>query len=283
MKPSNNGRSVGSRAFGILALVAILVGCTVQAKGTGPVGPTGATGPAGPQGVPGVPCAGCVDSTSIAAGAISSAKIASGTISGANIDPTTSLTVNSVTSSDFVFSSPVAGAYIALPTTCHRGGGGGAPLVDASAIDYPGNVYAPSLGTTNTAAGNYDFFCAIPLPIPPGATLTLTGATMGYYDRSTNCLVSAELRTKTFGTSDTFTAGSTGVSIATVYDGANATDFAFMSATDSPQTKAFPAFTPVAISNSTILFVRAAINFTAAGGGDCRYSGTRITYTIDRP
>jgi len=49
--------------IGILTLVALLMGCTVEAKGTGDAGPpgeTGATGPQGVQGVPGVPCAGCV-------------------------------------------------------------------------------------------------------------------------------------------------------------------------------------------------------------------------------
>lgn len=81
MKPSNCGISAGTRVLGILSLVALLVGCSVEAKGVGdagPIGPTGATGPAGPQGTPGVPCAGCVNSASIAPGAVGAAQIADG-------------------------------------------------------------------------------------------------------------------------------------------------------------------------------------------------------------
>jgi hypothetical protein len=147
-------------------------------------------------------------------------------------------------------------------------------LQDVGTQDFPANIFGPSVTITNTAAGNYDFFCAVPVPVPPGATLTVTGATMAYSDFSANCLVSAELRTKPFG-------GADGTSISTVYDGTSATDFAY--AGGGPLTKAFPAFTPFALSNSTILYVHAAINVAAAGGGDCRYSGARITYTIDRP
>ena len=403
MKPSNSGASVCARAIGILSFVALLSGCSIEAKGVGdagPAGPTGATGPAGPQGTPGVPCAGCVDSTSIApgavgqaqiagggvtapalavgavtapaiaaaavgsaalapgavgtgaladasitntkfatgavdsnalaansvtasaiatgsvtasklvpgavgaaalaAGAVISAKIApgavagsniaaatitganvaTGTLVGANIDPTTSLTVNSVTSSDFVFTTPVAGAYIALPTECHRGIGSGPALLDVGVVNYPQNTFGPSVAITNTSGGNYNFFCPIPVPVPPGATITVTGATMVFYDASANCLISAELRTKLFGGNDS----GGGVSIATVYDGTSATDFAFTAvASVAPSTKSYPAFTPFTVTNSTVLYVNAAINFAAAGGGDCRYNGTRITYTLDRP
>jgi hypothetical protein len=222
---------------------------------------------------------GGVTASALAVGAVTSSAIAAGAVTGATIDPTTSITVNTVTSSDFVFSSAVAGAYIAYPTECHRGlgVGGGAALQDVGVADYPVNVFGPSIGITNSAAGVYDFFCPISVPVPPGATLTVTGASMAFADFSTNCLVGAELRTKAFGSSD----GNTGVSISTVYDGANNADFGFQSV--GPQTKAFPAFTPFVVSNSTILYVHAFINLTAAASSDCRYSGTRITYTIDRP
>jgi hypothetical protein len=203
-------------------------------------------------------------------------NIAAATITAANIDPTTSLAVNSVTSGDFVYSSAIAGAYIAPPTACHRGVNGGV-LQDVGVADYPANYFGPSIWITNTAAGGYDFFCPISVPVPAGATLTVTGASMAFADFSTNCLVGAELRTKLFGSADNYT----GASISTVYDGANSADFAFQST--GPQTKAFPAFTPFVVSNSTILFVHAFINLTATASSDCRYSGTRITYTIDRP
>ena len=81
MKTSNSSASVGTRAIPLLSLVALLVGCTVEAKGTGDAGPpgaVGATGPAGPQGAAGVPCAGCVDSPSITPGAVGNQQIADG-------------------------------------------------------------------------------------------------------------------------------------------------------------------------------------------------------------
>lgn len=49
MKLSNCYRSAGS-AISILSLVTALVGCTVEAKGTGDAGPAGPTGPTGAQG-----------------------------------------------------------------------------------------------------------------------------------------------------------------------------------------------------------------------------------------
>lgn len=428
------------RSFAVTSLIALLGGCTVDQKGTGPTGPQG---PQGPQGVAGVPCAGCVNSASIAPGAVGTAaladggvtaakiaagavtsaalapgavasgtvaagavgtteladssittaklapgsvdntviasatigtaqlapgsvdntiiapatitggniagatiagsniasgtvtggatgniaastitgsnvvagtitggtggniaastitasnivagtitggaggNIASGTIRGSNVDSTTSMTVNSMTANDFVYGSPVAGAFIGYPTECQRGVdqrtlGSGSPYVDVGVADFPGNVFGPSLTITNGNVGVYNFMCPIPLPVPPGATVTLTGGSMAFFDSSAICLVSAELRTKTFGGSDGF--GTPGIS--TVFSGANSSDFA--AAPGGPTTKPFPAFTPVTISNSTILYVNAIINITGAGGvfADCRYSGVRVTYTIDRP
>ncbi len=90
MKLSNEGNAASIRVMAILSLVALLVGCSVEAKGTGDAGPpgqAGATGPTGPQGGAGVPCAGCVDSASIAQGAVGAAQIADGGVTASALAP----------------------------------------------------------------------------------------------------------------------------------------------------------------------------------------------------
>ena len=88
MKSAQRTAFAGTRMLGILACTALVVGCTVEAKGVGdagPEGPAGATGPQGAQGVPGVPCAGCVDATSLAPSAVTTPKIAAGAVTAAHL------------------------------------------------------------------------------------------------------------------------------------------------------------------------------------------------------
>ncbi len=346
MKPSKSDRCVSGRAMGILSLVALLMGCTVQSTvpgDAGPQGPVGPTGPTGATGAPGVPCAGCVTSASIApgavgklqiadggvtapalavgavtapaiapgavtsaaigdnavrstaivpgavgptqiaaggvasaniaAGAVGSAQIASSSVTGANIDPATT-----ITASGFAFTAPVAGSYFANPAECQRGLSPAAPYQDMQVVHPPANPYGPSIVISNLAAGVYEMLCPVNLQAPPGATLTITGATLLFFDGSTNCLVAAQLRTKVLGANDV------GTIIATQYDGANSTDFAFT--VPLPASKPFPAFTPFTVTSSTLFWVNAFIQLQAAAAfaeTNCRYSGVTVTYTLDRP
>ena len=242
-----NRLSIGSVLFALIAATS-LASCTV--------------GHDGAQGAPGVPCAGCVDATSLAANAVT----------GASIDPSTTLNAAS-----FTFSSPVTNLYFADPTLCQRAESGIAPYQDIQVLHPTGNSFGPSLRISNTAAGTYSLYCPISLHIPNGAaSVTITGATMAFYDGSTNCLVNAELRTKIM------TTASFGVAASTVFDGASATDFAFT--TTSASTKAFPTFS-LAVGPLTLVWVHATIQIqnVAAATEDCRYSGVVLSYDVDRP
>jgi hypothetical protein len=169
--------------------------------------------------------------------------------------------------------SSVSGTYFASPTECQRWGS--VPYLDTATEHPPFNSYGPSIRISNTAAGSYEFYCPVSITVPPGTTaLTLTGATMAFFDNSTNCRVAAALHTKAFGTN----AG--GTLQALVYDGASASDFAFTS--PGPTTKAFVPFNAT-LSPDALIFVRATIENQASSGGDCRYSGVQINYTVDRP
>lgn len=153
-----------------------------------------------------------------------------------------------------------------------------AALQDVQSVDYPANIYGPSIVIANLTQGTYNLFCPIPLQVPAGATVTLTGATLAYSDFSSTCLVGASLRSNTFGASYSFGA----LPISTVYDGTGASDFAYTSG--GPLTKAFPTFTPLTLTPSTVLWAQAfVIEGPSSTSYDCRYSGVQITYTIDRP
>jgi len=107
----------------------------------------------------------------------------------------------------------------------------------------------------------------------PGATVTITGATLSFFDNSANCRIQAEIRSKTFGLSNF------GTPVSTVHSGADATDFAFAGGL---LTKAFPAFT-LAVPSNLIVWINATVAFNATGGGDCRYSGVLVDYTVSKP
>jgi hypothetical protein len=219
--------------------------------------------------------AGGVATANIAAGAVGTAQIASGAVTGANIDPATT-----ITATGFAFTAPVAGSYFATPLECQRGVSVAAPYQDMQVVHPPGNPFGPSIIISNLAAGVYEMFCPVNLQASPGATLTITGASLQYFDGSANCLVAAQLRTKTLATSDS------GTIIATQYDGTTATDFGWMSPGSLPSSKPFPAFTAFTVTSSTLFWVNAFIQLQAAAGFaevNCRYSGVTIAYTLDRP
>jgi hypothetical protein len=236
--------------------------------------------------------AGSVTGPALAAGAVTSAKIAAATIAGANIAGATITgsniatgtitgsninTATTITATDFVYTTPVTGSYFANPLECQRGLSGAVPHQDLLVFHPPANALGPGIGISNLAAANYEMFCPVNLQPPPGATLTVTGADLGFLDNSTNCLIGAQLRTKTLG------AVSNGAILATQFDGANGADFAFMG---GPALKAFPVFTAFTVTTSTLFWVNASIQLAAAATTpevNCRYQGVRITYTLDRP
>jgi hypothetical protein len=231
-----------------LAASASMVSCTVGKDGT--------------PGAPGVPCTGCVDASSLSTGAVT----------GASVDPTT--TINAAS---FTFSSPVTNLFFADPALCQRADGAVAPYQDVQAVHPTGNAFGPSIRVSNTTAGTYGFYCPISLHVPNGApSLTITGATMAFVDPSTNCLVSAEIRSKLM------TTNSFGVAASTLFDGASSSDYAFTASNNA--TKAFPTFT-LSVNPLTLVWVHATIQIqsTVATVEDCRYSGVVLSYDVDRP
>jgi len=211
---------------------------------------------------------GAILANHLGTGVISSTNIAAGTIAGSNINPATT-----VTAAAYRFNAPLLRQIFADPVMCQRTSG--LPYQDV-ATDHPtANFFGPSVEITNTNAGTYDFYCAVPFPRDSGASITVVAASMGYFDASTNCLVGADLRTKVFGTS------SLGTVIGSVFDGVDGNDFAFTAS--GPQVKLFPAFTPVVVAANSFLFLHAQISIQALGASGCRYSGVTIAYTTDRP
>ena len=183
-----------------------------------------------------------------------------------------------LTAPDFAYSTPMAGQVIAVPNSCIRAASFGSQTpvyFEMGSATPPGNVFGPSVYSISTLANLvFDYFCPIPLQVPPGAAVTITGATLAYFDSGVNCRTQAEVRHKTFGASDA------GTIVSTVHDGADATDFAFVSG--GPATKAFPAFT-LAVPLNRVVWINATIAFNAIGGGDCRYSGVLVDYTVSKP
>lgn len=185
-----------------------------------------------------------------------------------------------LTAPGFAYSSPVAGQVIALPNTCIAGNGSNIAMhQDMLSNTQPNNSLGPSISSAASGPNQTrSFFCPIPLHVPPGAAVTITGATLKYTDNGVNCRVQAEIRHRLFSTSNDF-----GTVVSTVFNGADATDFAFTGPGGFVTgTKAFPAFT-LAVPSNRIVWVNATIAFNATGGGDCRYSGVLVDYTVDRP
>src|SRR5438067_2195189 len=194
-----------------------LAACTVGKDGT-----------PGAAGSPGVPCTGCVTAASLApgavtaaaiqdgasktpqlgAGAVTGAKIANATIAGANIDPTTTLSA-----SNFTYSNPVVGTFYADSTSCQRQSNVNGfatpmpPYQDVGTFHPQQNIFGPSILITNSAVAKNSFYCPINLQPPPGATVTVTSASMISGDFDTTCLIGAELRIKGVGTAVSAAAG----------------------------------------------------------------------------
>jgi hypothetical protein len=135
MKPSNSSAVASTRAIPILSLVALLMGCTVEAKGTGDAGPPGATGPTGPQGVPGVPCAGCVDSASLAAASVGTGALIDGSVTSAKLGAASVLTA-AIADANVTSSKLAAGAVVtaALATNAVTTAKFAAGAVDSAAL-----------------------------------------------------------------------------------------------------------------------------------------------------
>jgi hypothetical protein len=178
-----------------------------------------------------------------------------------------------VRATNFSFASPVSTSVIAHPTWCTRALSSADPHLDTEVVNPP-NAFGPSISSVAEGPNTtLNFVCPVNIYVPSGATVTLTGGSMAYYDGAATCRVSAEIRSKTFGTS------SSGAIASTVFDGTDATDFA---ATGGPTTAAFPAFT-LTVAANTVVWIHATVAYNTTGGGDCRYSGAILNYTIDRP
>jgi len=172
--------------------------------------------------------------------------------------------------------APQVGQVFASPTACIRGNHGGDLHLDMGTSTPPANTFGPSIISTNTTAStSFNYFCPVPIQVPAGTTVTITGATMAFGDFSANCRVQAEVRFKTFGTA------SVGTIESIVHSGADALDFAATTGF-APATKAFSAFT-LAVPADRIVWINATIAFNATGGGDCRYSGVLVDYTVSKP
>ena len=197
---------------------------------------------------------------------------------GAKVDKAGDTMTGTLTAPDFVYSAPVAGQVIALPNTCIRATSSGDMHLDMGTSTPTGNSFGPSvISIAEAPSTTLNYFCPIPLQVPAGATVTITGATLNSFDFNVTCRIQAQIRTKTFGVS------SNGTVVSTVFNGVDAVDFAFLSPGTLPHTKAFPAFAPFAVPSNLIVWINATIAFNAVGGGDCRYSGVLVDYTVSKP
>ena len=217
----------------------------------------------------------------IADATVTGANIASGTINGSNINPLTTITAGG-----FVY--PIAQAKFAFadPTWCQRansgtGPGGSVPPYQDVAVLHPEvNAFGPSVQITNFAQARYSFHCPVTLPLSPGQTARLVGATMAFSDLSSLCFVGAQLRTKDYGTN-----GNGTIVAGPVFSGTGATDYATVTSQTQTKVYTFASPTGVAVNALTMVSIEAFVDITsgAVGVTDCRYSGTLLTYTVDRP
>ena len=185
---------------------------------------------------------------------------------------------NSVTAPNFLYSAPRSGRVFADPAHCQRAVGFEAPYKDAVVYHPPANGLGPAIGAGTSAAGEHKFYCPVPLQVPPGATLTITGADVQLLDYNATCYAAAKLRTKPFG------ATSIGSEHASVYSGTGSSDYASTSA--DPFGRVNRQFTglSVGVSPSTVVFIEAIhANAPTGGASECRYNGAVIDYTVDRP
>lgn len=179
------------------------------------------------------------------------------------------------------FAAPpgVTGSFFATPHNCQRTGTNATPLADTVVSHAPENFLSPSIATTDTTFTNVVYNCPIALAVPAGANLTLTGASGHTYDNSSNCRVQVDLYRRPLpGTVSSWTL------ISTMYNGASGSDFAFIEPEVAMSLKAFPAFSPVAITSTTILWAQVTFGrANPAVGGNCRYGGVVVNYSLDRP
>lgn len=158
----------------------------------------------------------------------------------------------------------------ALPNTCQRSDFNLVtdPHLQTGALHPPTNRFGPSIYSTDIASvGDKTWFCPITLDVPSNKTITLTGATLAFYDNSGSCSVGGRIYQKAFGTQNIE------VLIAEVYSA---------SSVPSAATTEFPAFAPQVLDSNNILWVTAIINWqsTTSDSSPCRYSGVQLTYTV---
>jgi hypothetical protein len=215
-------------------------------------------------------CSADLDTTYSAGAGLSLAgttlSVAAGGVTGAMINSGTT-----IVAANFQYNVPRAGKVFADPTHCTRGTSYGLPYADLAVVSPPGNILGPGIGLDPASAiGNYRLYCPVSLPIPAGGSVTVTGATLGYFDFTANCLVGAELRVKP---TISFNGGTL---LSTVYDGTGASDYAPTVTTAS--TKAFPSLTAFTVNEDQTLWVSAILDKNALGSQDCRYLGATINY-----
>ncbi|MDH5612644.1 MAG: hypothetical protein OEY66_09350 [Gammaproteobacteria bacterium] len=168
-----------------------------------------------------------------------------------------------------------SGTLHALTTSCHRGLSGGAdPHLETGVMNPPGNTHGPGITAMGASSGTYNWYCAVPIQVPPGTTFTLTGGKISFYDAYPDCLTAATIKYKTFGTADS------GTTVISVYSGTDSADYA--TTLSGIQVKDFPAFTQV-VAPSTIVHISADIKTTSGTPNNCRYNGAELTYTITSP
>jgi hypothetical protein len=188
--------------------------------------------------------------------------------------PAVALEVAGVTrATDLQYAAPIAGQVMAVSNWCMRQISD--PHSNTETINPPDSASGPSISdiaqTPNSAT---QWFCPIHLDVPPGSpSVTITGVTMAFHDASGTCRVQGDLRFKTFGSS------SSGTVVASIFSGVDVSDFATVS---TASTKAIAGLAVTATPN-TVVWMTATIAQNATGGGDCRYSGVLVNYTVTHP
>ena len=199
-----------------------------------------------------------------------------GAVSGGTLNVLTSANIAGlVTGGGFKYGSSQTRTTIVDPTSCVRAGNGTAPYQDVEVFTSDANLAAPSLRISNNADGTYSYYCRVPIEVPAGATASIIEAALLSSDSSGTCLIGAELRSKTWGSSGV---GDTVHS--TVHNGSGAIDYGFTSS--GLETKTFPFFAQIPLTPTKLVWVR-GFQSNSGGGGDCRFGGATITYITDRP
>lgn len=184
-----------------------------------------------------------------------------------------------ITAPNYLYSDPVDGSIFVDPAHCQRATNNEAPYGSTNVYHPPANGLGPGIGgSAATANTNLGFYCPVSLPVPASGNLRITGGDVQFMDNAAGCLMAAHLRTKNFGGVDF------GAIRGSTYSGSDGTDYAFVSGDAFTRVgKSFPSMS-LSVAPTTIVFVEAVhANAPAGGSTQCRYNGTVLHYTIDRP